>query len=630
MKNGEKNKISLNRQNLEEGMALHKKNPLFSGLDGYIRICGRELMGKKASACVRSDGYILLNQDIARTPSQWAYAIAHCQLHLAFGHFDGDRMPGFWKETENGGRKWTVSCNKYIWNVACDIYIAKFLGDLKFGTPLNPIFSDGPFWGVTEERKLYEYLAEQNGSDSPEGMGEYGTGAPGEMDMLGLDAPLFYDEQKNQKNRYVQKFAIALANSVSSVVSAAGGHEIGAGKSMTATQKAAQWFINHYPLLGGMAASFQIIEDYHFCNENEISVAAVDVTCGEIYVNPAAGLNGGELKFVLAHEFLHAGLRHHWRCQGRDPYLWNIAGDYVINGWLVDMGIGSMPERGLLYDESLKNRSAESLYDQMVTDLRRFSKLDTLRGYGKGDIMGEGNSGFQNHGAASLDDFYKSALQNGLEYHNQEGRGYLPAGLVEEIRALSVPPIPWDVELARWFDCCFAPLEKRRSYARPSRRQGSTPDIPRPSCVKAEVLEGGRTFGVVVDTSGSMSNRLLGFALGAIASYAAAKDVPLARVVFCDACAYDAGYLAPEDIAGRVRVQGRGGTLLQPGVDLLERAADFPKDGPILIITDGEIESRMEIRRKHAFLIPKGKRLPFRPRGDVFYFFTHLPNKFFL
>jgi predicted metal-dependent peptidase len=57
--------------------------------------------------------------------------------------------------------------------------------------------------------------------------------------------------------------------------------------------------------------------------------------------------------------------------------------------------------------------------------------------------------------------------------------------------------------------------------------------------------------------------------------------------MFCDAFAYDAGYMRPDDIAGRVKVRGRGGTVLQPGIDLLERAADFPESGPILVITDG-------------------------------------------
>ena len=219
-----------------------------------------------------------------------------------------------------------------------------------------------------------------------------------------------------------------------------------------------------------------------------------------------------------------------------------------------------------------------------------------------------------------MDDFYKSALQNGLEYHNETGRGYIPAGLVEEIRALAMPPIPWDVELGRWFDLHFAPLAAKRTYAIPSRRQGSTPDIPRPRYVPAEILEHDRTFGVVVDTSGSMNAKLLGYALGAIASYSAAREVPYARVIFCDADAYDAGYLAPENIAGRVAVKGRGGTILQPGVDLLLEAKDFPKDAPILLITDGYIEERMKIPREHAFLIPKGHRLPFRAKGKVFYF----------
>ena len=46
--------------------------------------------------------------------------------------------------------------------------------------------------------------------------------------------------------------------------------------------------------------------------------------------------------------------------------------------------------------------------------------------------------------------------------------------------------------------------------------------------------ESGRTFGVILDTSGSMDTKLLGKALGAIASYSVARDVPFVRVVFCE------------------------------------------------------------------------------------------------
>jgi hypothetical protein len=114
-----------------------------------------------------------------------------------------------------------------------------------------------------------------------------------------------------------------------------------------------------------------------------------------------------------------------------------------------------------------------------------------------------------------------------------------------------------------------------------------------------------------------MSTRLLGKALGAIASYAVSREVRAARVVFCDAEAHDNGWMHPLDIADRVRVRGRGGTVLQPGVNLLQEAPDFPRDGPILVITDAMCD-HVQVRREHAFLIPAGAALPFKPRGPVF------------
>src|SRR5262249_29695585 len=67
-------------------------------------------------------------------------------------------------------------------------------------------------------------------------------------------------------------------------------------------------------------------------------------------VNPHAEMDEKEWRFVLAHEMLHAALRHSERVGGRDPYLWNVACDYyVINGWLVEMRVGAMPA-GLLHD----------------------------------------------------------------------------------------------------------------------------------------------------------------------------------------------------------------------------------------------------------------------------------------
>ena len=81
-------------------------------------------------------------------------------------------------------------------------------------------------------------------------------------------------------------------------------------------QLARSWFISSYPLLGALAASFRLIEDAALCMRMEISIAAVNVEAQEIYLNPAAGLNSREWRFVMAHELLHVGLRHDARCRG--------------------------------------------------------------------------------------------------------------------------------------------------------------------------------------------------------------------------------------------------------------------------------------------------------------------------
>ncbi len=596
-------------------------NSLFHLLAGDIYLKQKYVYGKQSAASVDQNGSIYVNTRCRLTASEWAYTLAHCMLHLAFGHFDKSRIPESVYTGPDTGR------HRALWNKACDIYVTRFLMDINIGLPTCPDPADEYEIKLNSEEKIYKHLlwlGESGGEQT------YGTGSRTHMDMHGLDHPVDYSAAAQKGagqnktfsgcNPFVERFHYALAHLTSTTISEVSGY-LYDEKENTDIKKAARWFISCYPLLGSMAASFKIIEDVGFCVRNEIEIAAVDAARGEIYANPACGFSETEWQFVLAHEFLHAGLMHHKRINGRNPYLWNVACDYVINGWLVEMQIGTMPSSDLLYDEDLAGMSAETIYDRIEKDIKKYLRRGTFRGYKKGDILNGSLPSFGGlHKGVTLDEFYRNALREGLEYHNMNGRGLIPAGLIEEIYALAMPPIPWDVELGRWFDEQFPPLENLRTYARPCRRQSSTPDIPRPRTVPQEIDEMSRTFGVVVDTSGSMSPRLLGKALGSIASYATAKDVPLVRVIFCDAAAYDVGYLKPEEVAGKVEVTGRGGTILQPGVTKLLQAKDFPSDAPILIITDGYIEESLHVPREHAYLIPKGNRLPFPPKGKVFQF----------
>ena len=60
--------------------------------------------------------------------------------------------------------------------------------------------------------------------------------------------------------------------------------------------------------------------------------------------------------------------------------------------------------------------SAESVYDRIVTDLRTYRKLATLRGVGLGDIL-TGDPGGAHDAGSDLDAFYRRALSQGLTYH---------------------------------------------------------------------------------------------------------------------------------------------------------------------------------------------------------------------
>ncbi len=377
--------------------------------------------------------------------------------------------------------------------------------------------------------------------------------------------------------------------------------------------RARRWLISHYPLLGSLLTQFELVEDPDVCERLRISIAAVQISTGEIYINPRRQLGLEQAKFVVAHEVLHAGLNHSSRRQGRDAYLWNVACDFVINDWLVQMNLGLPPEGGLLLDDALRGMAAEDIYLQLAADLRIRRRLSTLRGDDV-DMLDERPSRF----FTDREEFCRRALLQGLDYHHNTGRGLLPDGLVEAIRTLNQPAIPWQAQLAQWIrEHCPLP-ERQRSWSRPSRRQTSTPDIPRPRLVTPVEERTSRTFGVIIDTSGSMQRDELGKALGAIVAYSQAQEVKQVRLVYCDAQPYDEGFVSIDSLASRVQVRGRGGTVLQPAVNLLISRADFPKDSPILIITDGLCESDLTVQRDHAFLLSPGMRLPFSTRKPVF------------
>lgn len=577
-----------NPEPIQKALEKVRRGPLGRMLDAVTVRYGKS-MGKQDWAVTSNTGWICLNPQQEGSIKQWEYVISHCLLHLGFGHARADR------ETD------------LRWNLACNLVIARFLLDNKIGTP--PMDVDLPaLIQARDEENIYREL------QLTEELSPYfalGTMGNGKIDLI--------DCNMRSRCDYPALLAQSLENSIRRAIRQAAGQEgeaddsyPGSGYgSVAACERARGWFLSSYPLLGAVAAEFKLIWDYGTVHRMGIKTAAVSVQLKEIYINPYARLDEQEWRFVLAHEYLHGALRHDLRCEGRNPILWNVACDYVINGWLAEMNIGAMPG-GALYDDAFRSLSAEGVYDLLEQNIRYYLKQQS------GDILYGDPAFWDTLVGAELDKALRSALHNGLTYHECHNRGYLPGDFVEEVHAVCRPPIPWDVQLARWFEEQFAPEEICRTYARMSRRQASVPDIPRPGWKVREDAKPAQTFAVLLDTSASMERHLLAAALGSIASYSEVRGAYHVRVVFCDAAAYDMGIMSPAEIAGTVKVQGRGGTKLQPGIDLLDKDVNFPKDAPLLIITDGACDRLNIYGRKHAYLIPSGCNLPFQPRGEVF------------
>ncbi|WP_303222701.1 vWA domain-containing protein [Methanosphaera stadtmanae] len=115
-----------------------------------------------------------------------------------------------------------------------------------------------------------------------------------------------------------------------------------------------------YPFFGSVVASVGYEEN------KDIPTAATD---GEtIYYNSEylEGLSVEEQTFVFAHEVCHIAFNHILRSEGKNPELWNIATDGVINQFLKRDGLKMAPG-GIDMAEAI-NYDAEQLYEKLLQE----------------------------------------------------------------------------------------------------------------------------------------------------------------------------------------------------------------------------------------------------------------------
>ena len=118
-----------------------------------------------------------------------------------------------------------------------------------------------------------------------------------------------------------------------------------------------------YPFFGGVVASVTYKEN------NYIPTAGTDGKT--IYYNPEylKELSVEEQTFVFAHEVCHIAFNHILRSEGKDPEVWNIATDGVINQFLKRDGLKMVPG-GVDMAEAI-NYDAEHLYEKLLQEKRQ-------------------------------------------------------------------------------------------------------------------------------------------------------------------------------------------------------------------------------------------------------------------
>jgi predicted metal-dependent peptidase len=179
----------------------------------------------------------------------------------------------------------------------------------------------------------------------------------------------------------------------------------------------------------------------------QIPTAATDGKT--LYFNPEyfKALNALERDGILLHEVLHAVLLHVIRRGGREPKLWNIAADIVINGMIIKAGF-TLPKGGLR-DSRLEDMDVESVYEYLL----QHTSLFTLP---FGDLLGnapadaQGDTAIDQAGNIPLETHWRNALQQAKHAEQTTMHGNLPAGLERELKGVDSAQIDWRTYLWRF------------------------------------------------------------------------------------------------------------------------------------------------------------------------------------
>ena len=340
--------------------------------------------------------------------------------------------------------------------------------------------------------------------------------------------------------------------------------------------------------------------------------ASIDsaATDGErLFFNPdfLEALSDPELDGLMTHEVLHAALLHPLRRGRRNPELWNIACDIVVNGMTRAAGL-VLPE-GVVEHEPWAQLSAEEIYHRLLKNAPRRSWKIRLVDLIEPGQTPDGAAGGRNRDTpldqrqrAAMAARWRAALNQARimgARRAASGKGSCNAGRGLEWDAVTEQQLDWRTLL--WRHLVRTPTD----YAGFDRRfigRGLYLDALEGECVETAVC---------VDTSGSIGPDELNQFLSEITGILGAYPHIHCHLFFCDTRLHGPYELAQHETPPRPT--GGGGTSFKPFfrwlkknpplhgnserlvVYLTDGYGDFPREAPpdhvLWVVIDDGLES---------------------------------------
>lgn len=315
-----------------------------------------------------------------------------------------------------------------------------------------------------------------------------------------------------------------------------------------------------YPFWGPLAARLKL-EEVEWCK-----TLATDGR--KFYYNAEfiQKLDDQELIFGFAHELGHIIFDHMTRRGSREPQVWNMAGDYVINGMLVREGIGrAIQAVPILLDNKYTGKTADEVYDELMANAVEIKMTldDHLDMDSDGDQDGDGDGKEQDgkgkpkfkklseEERKALRDEWREAV---LQAAKNAGAGNVPGDIQRLVKDITEPVMDLKDLLRIQFS---GSVKSDYTWMRPNRKGWHTGAVL-PGQLPGEELD----IVVALDASGSIGEDMLSDFLGMVQGSLDQFTSYRVRIITFDTGVYNADEFTADDgrNMGEYEVTGGGGT----------------------------------------------------------------------